>query len=120
MDDDAIIGLAVRETIEQQENMIFVGCLLDTHSLPEEIASRKPDVLLLDLTIPGCDSLEALKEISRSVPDIITIVFSGAADPALRQQALDLGAAAFVVKNGDWDCLIRVLQEASRSRTNAP
>ncbi|HEX2044039.1 MAG TPA: response regulator transcription factor [Gaiellaceae bacterium] len=62
---------------------------------------HQPDVVLLDLSMPVMDGLEALPEIRRVAPDARVVVLSGFENPALVSAALSLGAERYVTKGGD-------------------
>jgi DNA-binding NarL/FixJ family response regulator len=67
----------------------------------EEAERLQPDVVLLDLSMPVMDGLEALPEIRRVAPEARIIVLSGFDNDRLVSQALALGADQYVPKGGD-------------------
>lgn len=62
---------------------------------------HQPDVVLLDLSMPVMDGLEALPEIRRVAPGARVVVLSGFDNPGLVSEALSLGAERYVTKGGD-------------------
>ena len=76
-----------------------VGRLADGARLIAEVTRLQPDVLLLDLNLPGVNCLQACAEIRRQVPATRVIVLTGGVDPHLRAEVLGAGAAAFIEKN---------------------
>ncbi len=75
-----------------------------------------PDVVLLDLSMPGLNGIEAAKRIRQLSPKSITIILTQNADEDLKTAALDAGAVAYVLKaqmNAD---LIPAIQSALRTR----
>lgn len=76
-----------------------------------DLAAREhPDAIVLDLAINGVDGLGILPILRRIVPEARIIVFTGHDDPQLREQAMDAGASAWVLKGGD---LANLLDELS-------
>jgi DNA-binding NarL/FixJ family response regulator len=72
-----------------------------------DMAARvHPDAIVLDLTIDGVDGLGILPSLRQLVPDARIIIFTGHDDPALREQAMQAGAAAWVLKGGDLQSLL--------------
>ena len=76
-----------------------VGRLADGISLLAETKRLQPDVLLLDLNLPGIDSLWACREIRRTTRSTKVIVLTGGLDPNLRPDVLAAGAFAFIAKS---------------------
>lgn len=74
------------------------------------VAGRlKPDLLLLDVSMPVCDGLEALPQVRQEVPDTIIAMVSGFEAARLERTALDLGASAYLEKGMRPDEIIDVL-----------
>lgn len=78
----------------------------------------RPDVVLLDLSMPVMDGLEALPRIKEASPETVVVVFSGFDELQLGKDAKKLGAAAYLEKGVPLDELARTLSKvyAERSR----
>jgi DNA-binding NarL/FixJ family response regulator len=63
------------------------------------VAQSQPDVVLLDLRMPGMDGLKCLELLQKRHPDVRTIVLSGLDDPGVVRAAFNRGAKAFIRKN---------------------
>ncbi|HEU4449711.1 MAG TPA: response regulator transcription factor [Gaiellaceae bacterium] len=74
---------------------------------------EQPDIVLLDLSMPVMDGLEALPEIRRVAPASRVVVFSGFDNEALVARALELGAIRYVAKGGDPDEIVGAVSEAA-------
>lgn len=61
-------------------------------------SSRRPDVAIFDIILPGIDDLEAARRIRRGAPDVRVLMLTMHDDPAYLYQALDAGAAGYVLK----------------------
>ena len=75
----------------------------------EKYASVKPDILLMDLTMPKKDGVTALKEIKKTHPDAKIIMLS-AAGTWMASDCLEAGAIAFVPKPFDFDRVLKILR----------
>jgi CheY-like chemotaxis protein len=64
----------------------------------EAVTRLRPDVVVLDMNLPGIHGLEACRQIAQAHPGTKVIVFTAVADPGTREQALAAGASAFVSK----------------------
>ena len=76
----------------------------------EKYASIKPDIVLMDLTMPKKDGLTALKEIKKTHPDAKIIMLS-AAGTWMASACLEAGAIAFIPKPFDFDRVLEILKE---------
>lgn len=86
----------------------IVGCVADGGVLLEEAQRLAPDVIVLDLSLPTINGLDACREIVRRHSDIKVIVFTASGDPETEQQAMGAGAAAFVSKLSSLDLLTAI------------
>ena len=77
----------------------------------EKFNTVKPDVLLLDLTMPEKDGLTVLKEIKGTNPDAKIIVLSGDNSKEMINQCLEAGAVSIIPKPFDFDQVIKTLEE---------
>jgi DNA-binding NarL/FixJ family response regulator len=99
-DDSAQIRELLRVVVEQGGNQV-VGEAANGREAIAKAEERQPDVVLLDLSMPVMDGLEALPEIQRAAPAARVVVLSGFDHSGLVAQALDLGAERYVTKGGD-------------------
>ncbi|WP_043601069.1 response regulator [Solidesulfovibrio magneticus] len=93
---------------------IGVHVVFDGETALAAVAGEAPDVLVLDLRLPGINGLEALRRAKAARPDLEVVVLSGAAGPAERQACLALGAFAVLDKPADVDALAEVLRQAGK------
>ena len=80
----------------------------------------RPDLVLLDITLPDVNGVEVLKRIRSIAPAIKVIMVTGSIDPLLAREALELGALAYVDKPFDYAYLKRVVVMALRPETGRP
>jgi CheY-like chemotaxis protein len=87
----------------------------------ESICKDEPDVMVLDLKMPGLDGMEVLRRFNKSYPNIQTIILSGHGTDADKQEAVQLGVADFLANPADINSLtekIRVAFETKNSRNS--
>jgi DNA-binding NarL/FixJ family response regulator len=109
-DDVPALRSLVRRALEAESDLKVVGEAGDARDGVEIVARERPDVVLLDLSMPGMDGLEAIPEIRVRSPDSAIVVFSGFAAARMRQPALDLGADAYVEKGEPLERLPELLR----------
>lgn len=110
-DDSPQIRELVRALLEVAGNEV-VGEADNGREAIEAAEREQPDVVLLDLSMPVMDGLEALPEIRRLAPDTKIVVLSGFNNQILVAQALELGAVRYVTKGGDPSEIVGAVSEA--------
>lgn len=79
----------------------------------EQIAADAPDVMVLDLKMPGMDGMEVLRQVREDNPNIKVIVVTGHGSEEHERAALELGAFAYLEKPVDIKVLAKTIQDAS-------
>jgi DNA-binding NarL/FixJ family response regulator len=98
VDDDPRLRDCWGRLIATQNGFELVGTLDRADLLVDSVGRLKPHVVLLDLTMPGADPLEACATLTREFPDVRVIIYTGIDDPALLDAAHAAGAWGFVDK----------------------
>lgn len=99
VDDHRLMLEAMRVSLESEGDIAVVGeAESGAHVLPL-VGQTGPDVVLLDVRMPGIDGLTVLEQLRERYPSVAVVMFSGIDDPALVRAALERGAAAFVLKH---------------------
>jgi DNA-binding NarL/FixJ family response regulator len=97
-DDVPELRALLRYGLEEDSDLQVVGEAGDAPTGITAVGELRPDVVLLDLSMPGMDGLEAIPLLLEASPDTRIVVFSGFAADRLRQSALALGAMRYVEK----------------------
>ncbi|MEO6497208.1 MAG: response regulator transcription factor [Solirubrobacteraceae bacterium] len=97
-DDVPELRTLLRYGLEEDQRLKVVGEAGTAREAITAIAALQPDVVLLDLSMPGMDGLEALPLVRSAAPAAAVIVFSGFAADRMREPALALGAARYLEK----------------------
>jgi DNA-binding NarL/FixJ family response regulator len=112
-DDHPLVLQGIRRTLEESEGIEVVGEARSGDELLALIGRRSPDLVLLDLRMPGSDGLECIAEIKRLWPDVKTVALSACEDRASIDAALLAGASAYMVKSVSPLDIPAVLRQAS-------
>lgn len=110
MDDNDGIRLLLRTLIELEPDLVVAGEAADGASAVELVLTESPDLVVLDLAMPGTDGLQVLEELRRHDGGTRVLVYSGFASPEVERAARELGAADFVVKGVNPAVLIERLR----------
>jgi len=101
VDDNDDMTFTLKVLIDGEPGMRCCGHLDSADQLLQAITKHRPDIVLLDLTMPGRPPLEALAEAAAAFTATRIIVLSGQDDPELIDRALNHGAWGYICKSGD-------------------
>ncbi len=98
-DDHALVRAGIRALLESLTNVEVVGEAANGSQVINSIQELKPDVVLLDLMMPGPGGFEVLKEVSEKHSDVRVIILTAHEEVEYAFQALHLGAAGYIPKS---------------------
>jgi PAS domain S-box-containing protein len=110
-DDTEDIRALLRETLESVSGIEIVGEATNGLEAVRAAATLRPDLVLLDVSMPELNGMEALAQIRAEVPDTKVVMLSGYAQEQAAADALSLGAAAYVEKGGSLRRLITLISD---------
>jgi DNA-binding NarL/FixJ family response regulator len=100
-DDHALVLQALRLALEPEPELEIVAEARSGSEVLPRVAETEPDVILLDIRMPGLDGLQLLDRLGKQYPETKVVVLSGADEPELAAEALRRGANAFLGKGID-------------------
>jgi DNA-binding NarL/FixJ family response regulator len=112
-DDHPLILQGLRRTLERTEAIEIVGEARSGAELLQMIERRRPDVVLLDLRMPGTPGLECIERIKVTWPDVKVVVLSALDHKWAVNAALTAGASAYIVKSVNTSNISSVLRQAA-------
>jgi DNA-binding NtrC family response regulator len=111
-EEDFISALAERLAMRQYETKVANS----GKAALSEIQKERPDVVLLDLKMPGMSGMETLAEIKAQDPTIEVIMVTGSVDSQIGDSALKAGATDHLVKPFDINALVEKLEDIVKKR----
>lgn len=99
VDDQAILCQVLQTWLERESDLEVVGTAHDSQTAIEQVETLKPDIVLLDIQMPGMDGIAATQIICQRFPDTKVIVLSGYDSDTYLSNAIRAGAKGYLLKN---------------------
>jgi two-component system response regulator NreC len=117
VDDHAVVRTGLRLLLESVEDIEVVGEAGTANDAIVEARSSQPDVILMDVVMPGASGIDATPQLLREEPDAKVLILSMEDDPSYVRQAFAAGAAGYVLKEAaDAELVAAVREVASGGR----
>lgn len=116
VDDHPIIREGIASILQLKENIVCVGEAADGREALTAFRILQPDIVLMDLSMPGMGGLEAIQALRAETPDAKIIVLTTYAGDAQARQALAAGAMGYILKTAVRHDLLRVIEDVYAGR----
>jgi two-component system response regulator NreC len=116
-DDHTVVRTGLRMLLERDGTMEVVAEAADGDAVLRYVRGHKPDVVVLDLNMPGRDTLEVIPDVCEASPATRVVVLTMQPDPAFARAALQAGANGYVLKEAAHEELLRAIEAAREGRT---
>jgi DNA-binding NarL/FixJ family response regulator len=116
VDDHAIVRAGFRRLLEQQPGCHVVAEAADADRAYALFVEHDPDVIVLDLSMPGVSGLDAIRRIMARKPSAKILVFSMHEDATLAERAIQLGARGYVTKSSAPETLASAVADVVQGR----
>ena len=113
-DDHAVVREGLKRIVAQNADMTVVGEAGTGHEVLEFVRARECDVVLLDLSMPGKDGLETLKELRANKPHLPVLVLSVYPEDQYAVRLLRAGASGYLTKESAPEELVAAIRKVSR------
>lgn len=110
VDDQAIVREGLRSMLSPEPDIVVVGEAGDGHEAVRMVVERAPDIVLMDVRMPGMDGLAALEAIKRVSNRTSVIMVTLYDDPDYLMRAVSAGAAGYILKDASRDELVRAVR----------
>src|SRR5919108_3509746 len=117
VDDHGILRAGLRMLINAQSDMEVIGEAMDGHEALQKAREMKPDVALMDITMPKTGGLQALEQFRQVCPQTRILVLTMHDDPAYARSVLAAGGLGYVVKRSADSDLLAAIRAVYRGRT---
>ena len=113
VDDHTLFRSGIRSLLQRQADFVVVGEASDGVEGVKRAKQLQPDVVLLDLNMPGISGLETLQLMLQDFPNMAVILLTVSEDAEDLTAALQAGARGYLLKNIDTDYLVRAIRRAA-------
>ena len=113
VDDHELVRTGIRRIIDEVRGMKVVGEVATGEEAFQFCRNEEPDVVLMDMNMPGIGGLEATKKIVRYCPDVKIIILTVHTEDPFPSKVMQMGASGFVTKQTGPDDLIQAIRSVN-------
>ena len=117
VDDHALMRAGLTALFDAADDMRVVGTAADGVEALERVRELRPDVVLMDLSMPGVDGAEATRRMTEEHADVQVLVLTSFADGDHVTRALDAGAAGYLLKDAEPAVLVDAVRAVASGQS---
>jgi two-component system, NarL family, response regulator NreC len=114
VDDHGVLRAGLRALLSQEADLEIVGEAADGEEAIRQAIRTRPDIVLMDITLPGINGLQATKEIVTRLPGVRVLMLTVHTDNGLAREALNFGASGYILKQAVESELINAIHAVGR------
>jgi two-component system, NarL family, response regulator NreC len=116
LDDQTILRVSLRMLIDAQPDMEVVGEAKDSPSALALTRETKPDVIIIDMSLPDTSGIQAIKQLRQECPSTRVLILSAYDDPAFVRSALAAGGSGYITKHASVPELLTAIDTIYQGR----
>jgi DNA-binding NarL/FixJ family response regulator len=120
VDDHSVVRQGIITLLEDEEDLLIAGEASDGDEVWDSVEQLKPDVILLDLTMPRVSGLEVIKQLVPAFPGIKILVFSMHNNPDYMLSSAMYGAAGYLQKDTSRDEMLKAIRSIAKGELYYP
>ncbi len=117
VDDHTLFRSGIKSLLQRNEDFDVVGEAGDGLEGIKRARSLQPDIVLLDLHMPGVSGLEAVKVMAEEIPEVHVLMLTVSEDAQDLMDALRAGASGYLLKNIETDTLVDAIRRAAQGES---
>ena len=117
VDDHEVVREGLRLSLSRATHIRVIGEAPDGETAVTLAERRRPNVVVMDIRMPGMDGLDATRELRERAPDVPVILFTAYSDRPLLSRGLESGAKGYVLKEASHDTLLKAIETVARGET---
>ena len=116
-DDHAVVRSALRMLLDAEEDLEVIAEAGDVETTVRYVRGHKPDVLILDLNMPGGPSLQAVPQITAASEDTKVVILTMQSEPVFAREAMQAGVCGYILKEAADSELVKAVRLAAGGKT---
>jgi DNA-binding NarL/FixJ family response regulator len=112
-DDHVVVRAGLKSLLADVQDVQIVAEAVNGEEAVRLARRHRPDVIMLDVRMPGADGLAVLGQLRTELPDAAVVMFSSYDNPTYIARAVALGAAGYLVKNASRDEIVAAIRQAA-------
>jgi DNA-binding NarL/FixJ family response regulator len=117
VDDHPAFRRALTSALRMVKDIEVAGEASGGIAAAKRAAEVEPDLVLMDLSMPDLNGIDAMRRIHKKTPDLPVVILTAHADPGVEKEAREAGASGFLAKGTALEDLVLVLHEAAETET---
>ena len=113
VDDHEVVREGLRLSLSRAPHIRVIGEASDGLSAVELAERRKPDVVIMDVRMPGMDGLEATRLLAERAPESKVLIFTAYSERSLLGRGLESGAKGYILKEAPHQTLVRAIEKVA-------
>jgi DNA-binding NarL/FixJ family response regulator len=113
VDDHEVVREGLRLSLSRSAHIRVVGEAADGATAVSLVERRRPDVVIMDVRMPGMDGLEATKLVTEKVPSTAVLIFTAYSERSLLGRGLESGAKGYILKEAPHQTLVRAIEKVA-------
>jgi two-component system response regulator DevR len=118
VDDHEIVRLGLKSLLDQYPQYEVVSEAKNANEAVAQVESFHPDIVLMDIRLPGKSGIDACEEIKQNFPDVKVIMLTSYAEDEMLFSAIKAGASGYVLKQIDSDGLVKSIEAVARGEAS--
>jgi len=114
VDDHEVVRLGLKSLLERHPQFDIIGEASSAREALEQVANNHPDVVVMDIRLPGTSGIEACEEITSRFPETRVLMLTSYAEDEMLFSAIRAGASGYVLKQIGGEELVRALEAVAR------
>jgi len=113
VDDHEVVREGLRLSLSRSPHIRVVGEAADGRAAIDLAERRRPNVVIMDVRMPGMDGLDATKELTEKAPDVAVLIFTAYSERSLLARGLESGAKGYILKEAPHETLVRAIEKVA-------
>jgi DNA-binding NarL/FixJ family response regulator len=113
VDDHAVVRRGLSDLLSAADDIEVVGAVDDGAQAAPAVEEHEPDIVLMDLSMPGVDGIEGTAQVLRTRPDTKVIVLTSFSESARILAALEAGAVGYLLKDAEPEDIVKAVRDAA-------